>query len=302
MPSSVPSRLFPVLGNVAAIAAATYAIILGAGIVLKLSPLTYYVDDWVWLSFNLQDGAGSFCRITGHPAVTANLLLALNFNAFDASPLGRAVMTAAIHVGSMMLVGGLVVGGLAITGLQRVAIFTLFAAVGLSGALSAKLYWTFGVTDGLSLSGAAIAMLGVARFGAGRMGLALAVAGSVLATFSFGTGLVVWAAVTYALLTLRVRPARVAAYVVVGIFSVTVAMFALPSCEQPPASVGKLSFQLWDVIQTASVALGFLPAHVVGAHNTWATPANLPIWIGIGLILIALTVSYAIRLLLRGGA
>ena len=98
-------RFFSGLALSAALALAGYAVLIGAGVVAALSPLTYFADEWAWLSFNVVRGHGSFCRLWGHPIFTSNLLLSANYNLYDGAPIGRAVAASSVHVLGMFLVG-----------------------------------------------------------------------------------------------------------------------------------------------------------------------------------------------------
>ena len=298
-------RFFSGLALSAALALAGYAVLIGAGVVAALSPLTYFADEWAWLSFNVVRGHGSFCRLWGHPIFTSNLLLSANYNLYDGAPIGRAVAASSVHVLGMFLVGTLVTSKCSLPFRTRAAITFVFAAAGLSGSLSSKLFWSLGVSDGFVLVGGCIAVHGIARLKrSSRIAWPLMLSGTLLAVCSFGSGLVLPAAITFALIVLRINYRAIFLYLVSAGVMIWVSMVLLPVCEirNNATSAEAFMFSPWAILKTASVVLAFLPAHIFGQQAVWTSNAYETYWICFGFILICTLTFHSARLLLRGSS
>jgi hypothetical protein len=145
---------------VASAAVAFYAATIGFGAVVSLGPLTYFADEWYWLSLGLDSARSNICKLLGHPFVGPNLHLYLNYRLLDASALARSLGTAISNVAGMTLIAHIVVAGTRISFPGRIAIYVVFGSVGLSCSLAFKIYWSIGISDATVTIGAALSVLG----------------------------------------------------------------------------------------------------------------------------------------------
>lgn len=283
------------------ILASAYVIFTGLGVGLRHIFQTYLYDEWVWLDDVRRFGwwRASVCNHFGHADVLPNLHLAFNYYFLDASVTGRALVTMAVHLAGSVIVARLALSGLQLTRLTRLAVYFACAAFALSSAMGIKLWWSFGLTDGLAFLGAEIAALGILSLSGGRypaLGIFAVFAGSAISTFSFGTGLSVWIAMLFSMWFLNIDRRFMAIYVLAAVATIYVAMFALPSCTAATgtgldAGVNNTTHpgDPIGVVRLALATLGFVPGHALFTHVKLGR-LDLHIWwmlVGLAVLLAA---------------
>lgn len=293
-----------------AVVVGLYSAVLGLGMATQHISPVYFGDEWMWLHDVLTRGwwRGSICNHYGHPVVVPNLHLLANYHLLDGSSLARALVVAGTHLASALLVAHLAMRGLALSPLRRAAVLAAFSGFALWGTLGTKLWWSFGLTDGLALLGAVIAAYGVAGLLASPSGpagtryMALIMAGGALGTFSFGSGFAIWPAFAAVLLAAGAGLRRSLLLLATGLALVAVALFALPSCTSDTgaalASSSGVTGSMTSSITTSAATLGFLLAHAMVLSRELATPGLHGFWVALGLALMGIVCWLGVRVLL----
>jgi hypothetical protein len=283
----------------------SYSILLGFGNAIKLGPITYYADEWYWLSLNLDSLSSNACKLLGHPFVVPNINLYLNYEYMNASATLRSISTVFFNVAGFALIGVLVVKRTKLSIFQKCVVLLAFAAFGLSGTLTTKVFWAIGVSDAVVMACAAVSVLGVAYLSEGKRtrGWLMLVIFGVIGTASFGSGIAIWPSMTIVLLLLRqVRDALI--YFLIGICVISLIMLALPHCQGNAGasllgSIGGFSLNPMLLFQTAAIALGYFPAHVMGKQGNWALPELIPVWTLVGGVLFVGLAALTVRLFIK---
>ena len=283
-------------------------LVLSIAVINKYHLLTYWADEWVNMRFYFERGLWDsiFYRHYGHPLIVPNAFFRLDYLLFDANGQWRALLTAFSSFLSTSLLAYLSTHFMLPrddhTVLLRIVFAVAIACFGLSFGIGIKLIWIFGLTDNLSAIGSVLVAFGIAKliqanFDLKNYGLGLVILGSVLANFSFGSGLALWIATIFILLT-ATAPWRIILIVFAcGVSSVVVSMSLIPSYGSAP-SMSELTNLGVPIVSLIKVTLGVLGNYFVLSKNLFAPNYplnNLNISIVIGCIGVVIFACFTLK-------
>jgi len=211
-------------------------------------------DEWVSLDFYTRNGFidSVLCSHNGHPLILANLLYRLQLVLFDFSPISRVsgvvviVLTYSILLYKIFL---LILPDL--SKFWKMFILLLFASLGFWLGNSYKLMWGMAIHDHLAILGMSITMFGLALLVNEPRNTLKAYSvcffGALVASFSFGYGIIAWPAVLLSFKCMRVS-SRILFLFFIGMLSCLVLIaYVIPSCHTLTTGRG-LNIALPDLI------------------------------------------------------